>query len=85
MGDTRSIVASNDTSPKAHEVYLQRLSEMTPPERVRLGTALWQAGHSLQWAAARRKYPDANDEELAFQIAVTRFGEELARAAFRRS
>jgi len=78
-------VALNDTSAKAREVYLQRLSAMTPAERVRLGVGLWEAAQSLQWSAVRRKYPDANEAELAFQIAITRFGAELARAAYRRS
>ena len=73
---------SNDTSPNARRVYLQRLAEMTPSERVRIGVGLWQAAQSMQWAAARRKYPDADEAELAFQIAVTRFGEELARRVY---
>ncbi len=85
MSDTRSTVTTNDTSPKARAVYFQRLSAMTPSERVRLGVGLCEAGQSLQWAAARRKYPEANEGELVFQIAVTRFGEELARKAYRRS
>jgi hypothetical protein len=82
MRDTRSAVALSDTSSKASQVYFQRLAARSPAERVRLGAALWEAAHSLQWAAARRKYPDADDPEIAFQVAVTRFGAELARAAY---
>ena len=82
--DTRSTVTSNDTSANVRKVYLQRLAEMTPAERVRIAVGLWEAAHSLQWATARRKYPDANEADLAFQIAVTRFGAELARTAYRR-
>jgi hypothetical protein len=78
-------VAFSDTSPAAREVYFQRLAEMTPGERVRLATALWETAHSLQWAAMRRGNPDADDTEIAFQIAVTRFGAELARTAYRRA
>ncbi len=82
MRDTRIVVAFSDTSPKASEVYFRRLAAMRPAERVRLGAALWQAAHSLQWAAARRKLPDAEEAEIAFHVAVTRFGAELARAAY---
>jgi hypothetical protein len=78
-------VALTDTSPKSSQVYFQRLKAMTPAERSRLGAALWQAAHSLQWAAARRKYPGADDTEIAFQVAITRFGAELARAAYGRA
>lgn len=74
----------SDTSPKASQVYFERLAAMTPSERVRLGIALWEAGHALQCAAFRRKYPHADEAEIAFHVAVTRFGEELARAAYRR-
>jgi hypothetical protein len=78
-------MALSDTSPAAREIYLRRLAEMTPGERVRLGVALWEAAHSLQWAAVRRGNPDADDDAIAFHIAVTRFGAELARAAWRRA
>jgi hypothetical protein len=85
MRDTRSTVALSDTSPKAREVYLQQLAELTPAERVRLGTALWESAQSLQRTAVRRKHPDADEAEIVFQIAVTRFGPELARTIYGRA
>lgn len=57
---------------------------MTPAERVRVGVTLWQAAYSLQRAAVRRRNPDADEVEIAFEIAVTRFGREFARTACRR-
>jgi len=77
-------VITDDTSPNARKVYFQRLVEMTPAERVRIGVGLWEAAHALQWAAARRKCPDANDAEITFQIAVSRFGVELAKRAYKK-
>jgi hypothetical protein len=77
-------VALSDTSPKASQIYFQQLAAMSPAERVRLAAALWEAAQSLQWAATRRRHPDANEAEIAFQVAVTRFGAELARAAYRK-
>ncbi len=82
LEDTRSNVAASDTSPKAHEIYVRRLKEMTPSERLRLGAMLWQTGDSVQRAAIRRSNPDADDFEIAFRLAVTRFGFELARKAY---
>jgi hypothetical protein len=78
-------VVLSDTSQKAAEVYFRRLSEMTPSERLGLGVALWEAGDSLQRAAIRQKNPHADEVEITFQIAVTRFGSELAKKAYRRS
>ncbi len=78
-------MALTDTSAAAEEVYFRRLAEMTPEERVNLGMALWKAGDSMQRAALRREYPDASEDEVLFPLAVTRFGKELARKAYRRS
>ncbi len=73
-----------DTSPAAREAYFRRLAEMTPSERLSIGAALWSAGDSLQRAAMRRTHPNADDDEINFRIAATRFGEDLARKAYRR-
>jgi len=75
-------VALNDTSPKAQQVYFQRLKEMSPSERVALAVGLWEAGDSVQRAAMRRKYPSAEEAEISFQVAVTRFGSEVAHKAY---
>jgi Rv0078B-related antitoxin len=77
-------MALSDTSPQASEVYYRRLAEMTPSERLSVGAALWAAGDALQRAAVRRDFPDANDEEINFRIAVTRYGADLARKMYRR-
>ena len=74
----------SDTSPQASEVYYRRLAEMTPSERLNVGAALFAAGDALQRAAARRDFPDADDEEINFRIAVTRYGAKLARKVYRR-
>ncbi len=73
-----------DTSPKASEVYFRRLAEMTPSERLNIGAALWAAGDALQRSATRNLYPDADDEEINFRLAVTRYGADLARKAYGR-
>ena len=74
----------SDTSPRAQDVYIRRLAEMTPSERIGIGAALWAAGDSLQRAAMHRMYPEADEAEINFQIASTRYGAELARRAYRR-
>jgi hypothetical protein len=74
----------SDTSERTREVYLRRLAEMTPSERLSIAAALWSSGDTLQRAAARDMYPNADDAEINFRIAVTRFGPELANRAYRR-
>lgn len=82
MMDTERGMTVSDTSEKARDVYFRRLAEMTPAERLDVGVALFEAGHSLQCAGIRRRFPLADDREIAYRIAVTRFGEELARKAY---
>jgi hypothetical protein len=77
-------MAPSDTSAEINEIYFRRLAELTPSERISLGVALWTAGDSLQRAAMRRDYPDADEAEITFRIAVTRFGAALARKAYQR-
>lgn len=74
----------DDTSPGARAVYFRRLAEMSPSERLGIGAALWQAGDSLQRSAMRRAFPEADEAEINFRIAVSRFGEDLARRAYGR-
>lgn len=81
---TGGTVSQVDTSPKARDAYFRRLAEMTPSERLAVGAALWRAGDSLQRSAMRRMHPLADDAEINFRIAVTRFGLELARKVYRR-
>lgn len=57
---------------------------MTPAERVRVGVGLWQAANSLQRAAIRSRRTEATEDEIALEIAVSRFGPELAHAAFQK-
>jgi len=84
LRDTRSTVALRDTSQKAGKVYFRRLNGMTPSERLGWGAALWEAGDSLQRAEIRRQNPHADEAEITFRIAVTRFGWELAKKAYRK-
>jgi hypothetical protein len=74
----------SDTSPAAAEAYYRRLAEMTPAERIDVALALCEAADTLQRSSMRRMYPDADEAEITFRIAVTRFGEELARKAYGR-
>lgn len=73
-----------DTSARAREIYWRRLAEMTPSERTNISAALLEAADRLQRAAARRRFPGADDAEITYRIAVTRFGAELAGKAYRR-
>lgn len=74
-----------DTSPRAREVSAQRLAEMKPAERVRLGVKLWQTAYALQRSAARRLNPEAAEAEIIFQMACRRFGPDLARMAYKKA
>jgi hypothetical protein len=61
------------------------MPELTPAERLRIAVGLWEAADSVQRAALRYRYPDANAAEITYRIAVARLGEELARKVYRRA
>ena len=75
---------ADDTSRRAQEVYFRCLAAMTPSERIGVGAALWAAGDSLQRTNLRKMYPAADDDEINFRVAASRYGPELARKAFPR-
>ena len=77
-------MALSDTSPAAREVYFRRLAEMTPSERLAAAVSLWEAGDSVQRAGIRLMYPDADEAEILFHLAVRRYGEEIARKVYGR-
>ena len=81
---TRTTFIPSDTSHAAGTLYYRRLAEMHPSERVRIGLSLWETANALQCAALRRMYPYADENEIAFHMAVARFGPELGRGAWRR-
>jgi hypothetical protein len=74
----------DDTSEAMRSVYYARLAEMSPGERVRIGVRLWEAANALQRAAMLRENPGASESEILYRIAVSRFGEAAAKAAYRR-
>lgn len=74
----------DDTSPQAREVYYRRLAEMTPSQRLQLAVSLCRASTRLQRAAILHRYPRADEAEILFRLAASRYGEELARKVYRR-
>jgi hypothetical protein len=74
----------SDTSPKAADAYFRRLREMTACDRIALAVDLWEAGHALQRAGLRRLHPTADEDEITFRIAVSRWGLELAEKVYRK-
>lgn len=73
-----------DTSPEAEALYYRRLREMTPAERLQIGANLWEAGHALVEAQVRKQFPDADEQEILFQLCVRRYGREIACKAYGR-
>ena len=74
----------SDTSAGADDVYWRRLMEMTPSERTRITAELIHAADRTQRAALHHLYPNADEEEITYRIAVTRFGAGLANKIYRR-
>jgi hypothetical protein len=46
---------------------------------------LWTAADSIERGGLRRRWPDADEDEIVFRLAARRFGLDLARRAYGRS
>lgn len=73
-----------DTSPEAERFYFERLRQMTRTERFMVGLELTEAADQLLRAGVRRRYPEAEGEELEYQVLRARYGDELARKVYGR-
>jgi hypothetical protein len=66
----------DDTDPKALEVYIQLLREMTPGERAARIFELTAFQENLQRASVRSMYPHADEREILLRVAARRLDRE---------
>lgn len=74
----------SDTTPEARRFYYQRLAQMTPAERVAIAAELTAAADELLRSAVRRRYPNADAEEFAYELLRARYGRALAGKVYGR-
>jgi hypothetical protein len=72
-----------DTSPEAHERWLEALRAVEPAERFRLAVAMSDEIRALAEAGIRHRHPDLSDDEVNLQFAELLFGADVARVARR--
>lgn len=65
-----------DTSQEAKRFYFERLSKLTPSERLALMRESSRMIRNLAEAAVRREHPDVSTEELRTRLAVRLYGRE---------
>jgi hypothetical protein len=81
---TSKPVAGSDTSSKAQAVQDVLLKRMSPARKLALVASLSRAVDALARDGVRRRYPHAHQDEVRWQLAVLRLGEELASRAYQR-
>lgn len=77
------MVLSRDTSPEAERVQMELLRRMSVAERLRLLEGLNELVRTVALAGIRTRFPNAAQEELEFQFARLRLGDDLALRVFR--
>ncbi len=68
----------SDTSPEAERVYYRALAALSPAERVAIAMDLTTAADQMLRAAVRRRFPDADDDQLTYELLRARYGRSLA-------
>jgi len=75
----------SDTSPEIEAMQVERWRAMTVGERVELLRSMHTAVEQIAVAGIRAVDPSADDVEIRYQLAVRRYGRQLAEEAFARS
>lgn len=69
----------DDTHPEVRRRQIARWRSMEPWEKARLLTEACRGLHELQMAGLRRRFPEADEEELRLRAVVARLGIGVAR------
>ena len=71
-----------DTDPKMEALQIRLWREASPTRKMQMLTQLNEAARLLALAGLRSRYPQADENELRYRLAVLLLGEELARKVF---
>jgi hypothetical protein len=73
---------SPDTHPDAERILIEGIRRMTPAEKYRRIASMNEMMERLARADIRRRYPDAEEQEIRLRIASRRIPAELMIRAF---
>jgi len=71
-----------DTDPKMEALQIRLWREASPARKMQMLAQLNDSVRLLALAGLRSRYPQADENELRYRLAVLLLGEELARKAF---
>jgi hypothetical protein len=71
-----------DTSPEAWKVFLDLHRRMAPAEKVRRAYELSEMLRRMNAEGLRRRFPDADDQEIFLRVTRQRLGSELFRRVY---
>jgi hypothetical protein len=72
----------SDTHPKMEELQIKLLREVPGWRKMEMLVSLNAAARELAMAGLRRRYPNANSEEIRRRLADLLLGEELAQKVY---
>jgi hypothetical protein len=73
---------STDTHLKIEALQIQLLRELPPWRKMEMFVSLNAAARELAMAGLRRRYPNADNEEIRRRLADLLLGEELAQKVY---
>ena len=72
----------SDTHPKMEALQIQLWRQASPTRKMNMLAQLNASAHLLALTGLRSQYPQANEAELRFKLAVLLLGDELARKVY---
>jgi hypothetical protein len=73
---------SSDTHPKMEALQIQLLRQASPTRKMHMLAQLNASARMLALAGLRSQYPQADEAELRYKLAILLLGEETARKVY---
>lgn len=75
-------VLSSDTHPKMEALQIQLWRQASPTRKMQMVAQLNASARMLAMTGLRSRFPNANEAELRFKLAVLILGDELAEKVY---
>jgi hypothetical protein len=75
-------ILSSDTHPKMEALQIQLWREASPTRKMNMLAQLNASARMLAMTGLRSRFPNADETQLRFKLAVLLLGDELARKVY---
>jgi hypothetical protein len=71
-----------DTQPEALRVWLRLQRQVTPEQKLKRVSEMYEFMTAIQSAEVKRSHPEADEQEIFLRVAARRLGRELMKKVY---